>query len=117
MKVKKKNPARKSHHPQTRIVNFAICGTQKGGTSALDTYLRGHPEICMADRKEVHFFDNEAAFATGKPDYSRYHSFFSPNDTQRILGESTPIYMYWKPAPTQKLGIILPGRTRTFREA
>jgi hypothetical protein len=37
-------------------VNFLIAGTQKGGTTALDSYLREHPEICMADAKEVHFF-------------------------------------------------------------
>jgi hypothetical protein len=39
-----------------RAVDFIICGTQKGGTSALDAYLREHPEICMADVKEIHFF-------------------------------------------------------------
>jgi hypothetical protein len=56
------------------IVDFVIGGTQKGGTTALDAYLREHPEICMATKqavfssrghpeirtagkKEVHFFD------------------------------------------------------------
>ena len=61
-------------------VDFIICGTQKGGTSALDVYLRGHPEICMAEKKEVHFFDNEEAFRDGTPDYAQYHSVFKPAD-------------------------------------
>jgi sulfotransferase family protein len=80
-------------------VDFIICGTQKGGTSALDVYLRGHPNICMAEKKEVHFFDNEDVFRDGTPDYSQYHSVFKPNLTTQILGEATPIYMYWRDAP------------------
>ncbi|OQX65300.1 MAG: sulfotransferase [Deltaproteobacteria bacterium] len=82
-----------------RVVDFVICGTQKGGTSALDSYLRDHPEICMANKKEVHFFDNESFFAHGKADYYRYHSSFSPKASHRVVGEATPIYMYWHDAP------------------
>lgn len=80
-------------------VDFIICGTQKGGTSALDVYLRGHSHICMAEKKEVHFFDNEDAFRDGTPDYAQYHSIFKPNSTTQILGEATPIYMYWRDVP------------------
>ena len=42
-----------------RKVNFLIAGTQKGGTTALDEYLRKHPQICMSTKKEVHFFDED----------------------------------------------------------
>lgn len=82
-----------------KTVDFVICGTQKGGTSALDAYLREHPEICMADVKEVHYFDNEKEFSSGKPDYSNYHMHFSPKKNHRMMGEATPIYMYWDHAP------------------
>jgi hypothetical protein len=61
------------------LVNFLICGTQKGGTTALDAYLRKHPGIYMAREKEVHFFDNEEAFKRRSPDYSAYHAFFEPS--------------------------------------
>lgn len=81
------------------IVNFLICGTQKGGTTALDGYLREHPQICMANSKEVHFFDNEDLFRRGDPDYSIYHSNFSPASSHKIIGEATPIYMYWQDSP------------------
>lgn len=84
---------------KNRLVNFLICGTQKGGTSALYSYLREHPEICMADAKEVHFFDNESLFDNGRPDYSKYHSSFNPKTSHRLIGEATPIYMYWYDAP------------------
>lgn len=96
-------------------VSFLIGGTQKGGTTALDGYLREHPEVCMADAKEAHFFDNEAAFANGTPDYGAYHSLFAPSMGHRVTGEATPIYMYWKPAaariaeynPDMKLIVLL----------
>ena len=79
-------------------VDFVIGGTQKGGTSALDSFLRQHPEICMPEtRKELHFFDKEENFA-GKPNYKKYHAHFEPR-SQRVIGEATPIYMYWNAAP------------------
>ncbi len=87
----RKEPARK--------VDFLICGVQKGGTTVLDAYLRTHPEICMARFKEVHYFDRENLFLYPKPDYSLYHSFFNPTDQHRVLGETTPVYMYWYQAP------------------
>lgn len=76
-------------------VGFIICGSQKGGTTALDHYLRSHPKICMADRKEVHYFDKEKYFKTDDSDYSKYHAYFSPKESHTIIGEATPIYMYW----------------------
>lgn len=107
-------------------VNFLIAGAQKSGTSALDSYLRLQPEVCMAGRKEVHFFDNERIFSE-KTDFSSpkrffpwfglegcylsdpenfsgdkydlYHSFFSPKPPQRVYGEATPECMYWYDAP------------------
>ena len=83
----------------TRRVDFLIAGAQKSGTTALDDYLRRHPEICMADRKELHFFDDEQQFARGEPDYEAYHRHFQPTRERQRLGEATPIYMFWDPAP------------------
>jgi len=79
-------------------VNFVVAGTQKGGTTALDTYLRENPSIQMASEKEVHFFDNEDNF-NSTLDYSKYHLHFKERVQKKIRGESTPIYMYWKTAP------------------
>lgn len=96
-------------------VNFLIIGTQKGGTTALDTYLRLHPQISMAQTKEVHFFDNEEYFQSEQVDYNLYHRFFGKILENQIIGEATPIYMYWQPAiqriynynPNIKLIILL----------
>jgi hypothetical protein len=80
----------------TRKVDFVVAGVQKGGTSALDAYLRQHPEICMADEKEVHFFDRESNFKHGEADYRPYHAYFSPRRRHRLLGEATPGYLYYR---------------------
>jgi Sulfotransferase domain len=78
-------------------VDFVIGGTQKGGTSALDSFLRQHPEICMpTTRKELHFFDREQE----NRDYKKYHRNFKLKKKQhRVIGEASPIYMYWETAP------------------
>jgi hypothetical protein len=85
------------------LVRFLIAGVQKGGTTSLYEYLRQHPELALSSRKEVHFFDDEAQFASGRP---------KPG---RICGEATPIYSYWRPAmrrirdynPKMKLVLLL----------
>ncbi len=78
-----------------RKVDFLIVGVQKGGTTALDFYLRQHPNISMAKQKEVHYFDNDSNFDE-IPNYDSYHQYFENND--KIKGEATPIYIYWNMA-------------------
>ena len=73
-------------------VSFLIAGVQKGGTTALDAYLRDHPDVQMASMKEAHFFDDEGQ-DWAQPDYARYHALFA--DDGRLRGEATPIYVYW----------------------
>jgi hypothetical protein len=99
----------------THQVSFLVSGAQKSGTTALDTYLREHPEICMAKHKEVHFFDREKYFMHPAVNYRHYHSFFNPDHPGQIQGETTPSYMYlyaaprriWEYNPGMKLIIIL----------
>ena len=111
---KKKFQSILGKYPFSRI-DFIIAGTQKGGTTALDEYFRTHQSICMAHKKEVHFFDEDRYFEKKSPNYSKYHKYFSPNDYSQVIGEATPIYMYWNKAierihvynPQIKLIIIL----------
>lgn len=77
-------------------VDFLIAGTQKGGTTALHAYLANHPQLHFAQRKEVHFFDQDHLFVDD-PDYARYHSFWEDRDRPGLMGEATPIYMFWQP--------------------
>ena len=79
-------------------VSFVVAGAQKSGTSALDAYLREHPELCLPRKKELHFFDTDRWFAVEPVDYAPYHAQFQPRAPQRLLGEVTPAYMYWPSA-------------------
>ena len=56
-------------------VDFFIIGVQKGGTTAIDSYLRHHPSVQMASVKEIHFFDDEQ-IDWSNPDYTRLHAQF-----------------------------------------
>lgn len=96
-------------------VGFIIAGTQRGGTTTLHEYLRRHPEICMPARKELHFFDDEELWRTQPRSYAAYRALFHTEPPQRLLGDATPIYMYWEPAmarirdynPAMKLIVVL----------
>jgi len=96
-------------------VGFVIAGTQRGGTTTLYEYLRRHPEICMPVEKELHFFDDDELWRSPPPPYERYHAAFRVEPSHRLLGEATPVYMYWEPAlprireynPTMKLIVLL----------
>jgi len=88
-------------------VNFLIVGTQKGGTTALSKFIGQHPEVCFYIQnkksnfyrgKEPHFFDNEELFKISPPPYDLYHRMFPDPKDAKIIGECTPIYMYWQPA-------------------
>lgn len=94
---------------------FIVAGAQKGGTSALDHYLRQHEELCLPRRKELHFFDTDRNFVTEPTDYTAYHAAFNPAPSHRFMGEVTPAYLYWPTAaeriarynPAMKLIVVL----------
>ncbi len=81
---------------QNKKIEFLIIGAQKSGTSALDHYLRQHHEIEMAKKKELHFFDNELIFSEKSISYSKLEEQFNIPLQSKILGETTPIYIYWE---------------------
>ena len=78
-------------------IDFMIAGVQKGGTTSLDAYLRQHPEIAMAKKKEVHFFDKRPPTGITALDYAIYHRQFdfARQRAGAKLGEATPILTWW----------------------
>jgi hypothetical protein len=78
-------------------IDFFVAGTQKAGTTALGMYLRLHPGIQMAARKEPHHFNNER-IDWSRPDHSSLHAMFDFSVPDVIRGEATPIYTFWPPA-------------------
>lgn len=90
---------------------FLIIGAQKSGTTSLHAYLRQHPRVSLAERKELHYFDRERDY----PDHDWYRAQFTPTDNTPQSGEATPIYCFWQGAierihqfnPAMKLVLIL----------
>jgi hypothetical protein len=94
---------------QLERLDFIVAGAQKSGTTALHYFLSKHPDIALPDKQEMHFFDDEQMFSQ-PVDYELLHRHFSPvarSTTSKtsaprksfgVAGESTPSYIYWKPA-------------------
>jgi len=95
-------------------LDFILAGAQKSGTTALHYFLSRHPEICMGDQQEIHFFDNDAMFVA-EPNYAELHKHYPPVAPATIAGDCTPSYVYHEPAmqrirnynPKTKLLILL----------
>jgi len=83
-----------------RRIDFIIAGVQKAGTTSLDAFLRQHPDICMAKKKEPHFFDTRPPTGIRLLDYWLYHRQFDWNAWRDgcVLGEATPIISWWSGA-------------------
>lgn len=70
--------------------DFLIVGAQKAGTSALAFYLSQHPQIQIAERKEVNFF-NSSDYSKGLKYYEKQ---FPIKSFPSKYFEATPGYMY-----------------------
>ena len=90
------------------IVNTFIVGMPKAGTTSLHRYLSEHPNTCMAEDKEPHYFSTdllqEGAEFHGHPKYTRYptiekyHSLFGERGEAMVVGESSVFYLFSKQA-------------------
>lgn len=78
------------------LPNFLLIGTQKAGTSWLAKCLGEHPDVFMAEKKEIHFFNHQ--FERGLNWYE-YH--FSDWSGEAIIGEATPGYINHSYAPAR----------------
>lgn len=82
---------------QIKRLDFVLAGAQKSGTTALHYALSRHPDICMGNQQEIHFFDNDAMFAA-EPNYSELHKHYPPVAAPVIAGDCTPSYLYHEPS-------------------
>jgi hypothetical protein len=88
----KKNDNIVYNFPHTRIVDFIIMGTQKGGTTALAQNIGKHPDIFLNMNpdpriSEVHFFDLH--WKKGIEWYKKQFDY-----SKKIVGDKTPDLMY-----------------------
>lgn len=84
--------------PLRALPNFIIVGAQKGGTTSLYWYLRGHPRVSRASTKEVHFFDHH--FQRGEWWYRSHFPLVSAlRHNHAITGEASPYYLFHPHVP------------------
>ena len=76
-------------------LDFVGIGAPRTGTTWISTMLEEHPEICMADQKEIHFFSIDKLYNSG----SKYLSDrFTHCNKLEVLGEWSVDYLYSKEA-------------------
>ena len=89
---------------QQRVIpDYLIIGVQKGGTTSLYKYLKMHPKIKSAFRKEIHFFDRKF-----DKSLSWYRSHFPFKENGYIVGEATPDYIF-NPYAAKRVARLLPS--------
>ncbi len=77
--------------------NFFIVGAPKCGTTAMNEYLKQHPDIFIPDVKEVHYFGSDLNFRiTGwqRPNREYYLGLFEKAQHEKAIGEASVWYLY-----------------------
>tara|TARA_R110002124_G_scaffold206659_1_gene373295 strand:- start:1085 stop:1966 length:882 start_codon:yes stop_codon:yes gene_type:complete len=75
-----------------RKPNLFIIGAPKCGTTALATWLSGHPEIFFSRSKEPHFFSSDYKLTETLDDYLKFFS--ASCDSDKFLAEASVWYMH-----------------------
>lgn len=80
------------------MIDFLGLGAQKSATSWLFQCLREHPEICLAEEKEIHYFSNADVYARG---HLWYESHWENCTAQQRKGEISTSYLSSPDAPAR----------------
>jgi hypothetical protein len=78
--------------------DFVIAGAPKCGTTALFTYLSGHPEIFIPRIKEPKFFCPDLKTTGGVYTLAEYRQLFAAAPAHCLTGDASVLYMYSKVA-------------------
>jgi hypothetical protein len=81
------------------LPDFIIIGAQKAGTTSLFKYLRQHPNIIPAFKKEVKFFD--CNYYKGLNWYRSHFPIPIEMGEEQFSGEASPHYIFHPLAPTR----------------
>jgi hypothetical protein len=86
-------PASLSAARDGSMIDVAIVGAQKCGTTTLAAVLATHPGLCLAEGKEAHLFDDQGVQREGlPPDWVDHH--FGHRTRGQLLLDATPSYLY-----------------------
>jgi hypothetical protein len=98
-----------------RQPDFFIIGAPKCGTTALNDYLRQHPQIFMPERKDITYFGMDLKFRQPRMSLEQYLSLFQDANGAANIGETSVWYLYSKKAaeeirtfaPSAKMVVML----------
>ena len=78
------------------LIRFLIGGVQKGGTTALASYLGSHPRLRLPRDKEAHVFDdpNFQDASTREQIDRHYQTSFPEPGLDTLHGDATPFYVF-----------------------
>lgn len=76
-----------------RKPDFFIVGAPKCGTTAMQDYLRQHPDIFMPKIKEIHYFGSDLHHE-GPGTLEEYLSLFKRVTEEKRVGETSVLYLY-----------------------
>lgn len=83
-------------------VNLFLIGVNKAGTSWLYYLLDEHPDVFMADAKELYFFGESGRSAERPQNIQEYHAHFPTDSSHRYFGDATVMY-YRSPAVADEI--------------
>ncbi|MGP3699569.1 sulfotransferase domain-containing protein [Rhodobacter sp. NSM] len=89
---------------------------RKSGTTALHRFLSTHPELFLPAKKDLHFFDSEAAIDWSAPTAPLYETHFAGARPDQICGEAIPVHLFHEPSLQRirtynpRMRLILPLR-------
>jgi Sulfotransferase domain len=84
-----------------RRPDFFLVGAPKCGTTALNDYLRQHPEIFLPKKKEINFFGADLVFYKPRVTKEQYLAHFAEAKAEKRIGEAAVWYLYSKLAAAE----------------
>ena len=89
------------------LPTFIVVGAMKAGTTALYRYLDAHPQVFMAEPKEIDFFVDGGTWSEGR---AWYEDHFAAAGDALARGESSPNYskVHIKPGVAERMAAMIP---------
>ena len=82
----------------TRMIDFFVVGAPKCATTAVHSYLRGHPEIFMPAQKELHYFGSDLSKLPSQLTEEQHRQLFVDVGDARRVGETCIWALYSREA-------------------
>lgn len=85
---------------ENKKIELIIVGAQKAGTTSLNNYLRGHPDISGHKAVEFSFFTDQEEYEKGF--HNAYNRYFEPKGKNTIVAKNVTITLNEKSLPRLK---------------